>query len=323
MDEMIEVSIICNAYNQKKYIAQCLDGFLMQKTNFAFEILIHDDASTDGTADVIRTYEKEYPGLIKPIYQTENQYRKGGVSRFQTPRVKGRYVAFCEGDDYWTDPLKLQKQYDALEANQNIDICAHAASMLDGETDKKIRIIAPRNFDAVIPVEDVILGGGGFVATNSLFYRRELLNDPPPFQQMLTFDYTMQILGSLRGGMLYLNDCMSAYRFMTPGSWTVTQWNNEQKRTKIIDRINEMLDQLNMDTNGKYQDVIRAKQEFEILKNNCDYKRMISKEYRRCFTALSPMEQRHIYLKGCFPLFYWLWRQTTKVIKFLRTGERK
>jgi len=91
----------------------------MQKTNFPVEILIHDDASTDGTADIIREYEAQYPDIIKPIYQTENQYSKGiKISQvYQFPRAKGKYIALCEGDDYWIDPYKLQKQVDFLEAN--------------------------------------------------------------------------------------------------------------------------------------------------------------------------------------------------------------
>jgi len=99
----------------------------MQKTTFAFEVLIHDDASTDGTADIIREYEKKYPDIIKPIYQTENQYSKGikNTLTYQFPRAKGKYIAFCEGDDYWTDPYKLQKQADFLEANPEYNLCSH------------------------------------------------------------------------------------------------------------------------------------------------------------------------------------------------------
>lgn len=108
------VSICCLAYNHVPYIRKCLENFMMQKTNFPFEVLIHDDASTDKTADIIGEYEAKYPNIIKPIYQTENQYSKGvGVTRvYQFPRVKGKYIAMCEGDDYLTDPLKLQKQVD-------------------------------------------------------------------------------------------------------------------------------------------------------------------------------------------------------------------
>ncbi len=117
-DNEIMVSIVCDAYNHEKYIADALEGFVMQKTNFAFEILVHDDASTDRTAEIIRDYEKRYPNLIKPIYETENQYSKqdGSLERIQFGRVKGKYTAMCEGDDYWTDPLKLQKQFDAMES---------------------------------------------------------------------------------------------------------------------------------------------------------------------------------------------------------------
>ena len=95
------VSVCTLAYNHEPYIRECLDGILMQKTNFAFELLIHDDASTDGTADIIREYETKYPDIIKPIYQTENQYRKRIRinSTYNFPRAKGKYIALCEGDD--------------------------------------------------------------------------------------------------------------------------------------------------------------------------------------------------------------------------------
>jgi len=117
--EMPLVSICTITYNHKNYIAQAIESFLMQKTNFLFEILIHDDASTDGTTEIIKDYEKKYPSTIKAIYEEENQWIKGrrGSSVFNFPRAKGKYIAICEGDDYWTDPFKLQKQVDFLEAN--------------------------------------------------------------------------------------------------------------------------------------------------------------------------------------------------------------
>jgi len=104
-----------------------MKGFLMQKTTFAFEILIHDDASTDGTQEIIREYEAKYPDIIKPIYQTENQYSKGiNISiSYNLPRTKGKYIAFCEGDDYWTDKDKLQKQVDFLENHSEYSLCSH------------------------------------------------------------------------------------------------------------------------------------------------------------------------------------------------------
>ena len=119
MNKTPMVSICCITYNHEKYIRDAIEGFLMQKTTFPFEILIHDDASTDGAADIIREYENKYPHLLYPIYQKENQYSKGiKISpTFQYPRASGKYIAFCEGDDYWTDPYKLQKQVEFLEEN--------------------------------------------------------------------------------------------------------------------------------------------------------------------------------------------------------------
>lgn len=121
------ISISCMTYNHKAFIRQCLDGFMMQKCSFDFEVLIHDDASTDGTQDIIREYEVKYPDIIKPIYQKENQYSKGidpGL-KYNVPRTKGKYIAFCEGDDYWTDPNKLQKQVDFLENHPDYVMCFH------------------------------------------------------------------------------------------------------------------------------------------------------------------------------------------------------
>ena len=102
----IVVSVACITYNHAPYIRQCLEGFLMQKTNFPIEIIVHDDASTDGTDDIIREYALKYPELFKVILQEENQYSKGvDVLSLVFERSAGKYIAFCEGDDYWTDPL--------------------------------------------------------------------------------------------------------------------------------------------------------------------------------------------------------------------------
>lgn len=111
------VSVICDVYNHGPYLKKCLDGFVSQQTTFLFEVLIHDDASTDNSQSIIEQYEKLYPNLIKPIYQKENQYsQKISIWKtYQFPRAKGKYIALCEGDDYWTDPLKLQKQVEVLE----------------------------------------------------------------------------------------------------------------------------------------------------------------------------------------------------------------
>ena len=119
------VSICCIAYNQQKYIRQALESFLMQRTDFNFEVIIHDDASTDGTTEIIREYESKFPGIIKPIFQTINKYQSEGLNfqfKYVFPKAKGKYITFCEGDDYWIDPLKLQKQVDFLELHKDFGL---------------------------------------------------------------------------------------------------------------------------------------------------------------------------------------------------------
>ena len=151
MGNDVEVSVICNAFNHGRYIRDALNGFVMQKTDFKFEVLVHDDASTDNTADIIREFEEKYPDIIKPIYQTENQYSKGVdiPKTFLHPLVRGRYVALCEGDDYWTDPHKLEKQVAVLEAHPEADICAHRALRIRGGRPRGH--VAPAWRDRLIP----------------------------------------------------------------------------------------------------------------------------------------------------------------------------
>lgn len=122
----IAVSICCITYNQASYIRKCLDGLIMQKTNFKYEIIIHDDCSTDGTTDIVKEYADKYPDLIVPIIQSVNQYQKGNkriLASYVFPIAKGKYYAICEGDDYWIDPLKIQKQVDFLDLHPDVGMC--------------------------------------------------------------------------------------------------------------------------------------------------------------------------------------------------------
>src|SRR3954464_9227655 len=113
------VTVWCPTYNHEKFIGRTIQGFLLQQTSFPIEIIIHDDASTDKTAEVIRSYEERYPGRLSPIYQKENQFSKDftHLTKACLASSNGKYIALCEGDDYWTDPLKLQKQVAFMEMN--------------------------------------------------------------------------------------------------------------------------------------------------------------------------------------------------------------
>ena len=274
------VTVICLTYNHAGLIYDALEGFVGQRAPFDIEVLVHDDASTDGTTEIVREYEARYPDIIRGVYQTENQYSQGVAiaPAFLFPLVRGRYVALCEGDDYWTDPDKLRKQVEALERHPEVDLCAHRALC---QRDRKPHgYLAPRLRDACIPVEDVILGGGHFVATSSLLCRREAYLLQTPMREVLVNDYVLQIQGALRGGMYYLDDCMSVYRQGVSGSWT--SQNGRWMPDDVREQLKQMLDVLNDYTNGQYHGTV------ELRKRMFDANGLLAR--KRYAALLSPRE---------------------------------
>lgn len=257
----IEVSVICIAYNHRKYIQKALDGIVAQKTDFPFEIIVHDDMSTDGTAEIIRQYEKEYPDLIRAIYESENQYSKGKdvFRELSLPYAKGRYVASCECDDFWMDNEKLQKQYELMEAHPELDMCACRASEVSDYDAIELREIRPKMQNSILTVEEVILGGGTYLATASLFYRKSIFNSLMNYEKILFFDYSMQIKGALRGGIIYLDDKMAAYRVGTEGSWSTDISKNKEKWKTHYEKEIRMLRELDQETKGIYHDTIEKR----------------------------------------------------------------
>lgn len=170
----ILVSIRCAVYNHEPFLRQCLDGFVMQKTNFRFEAIVHDDASTDNSASIIREYASKYPDIIKPIYETENQYSKhdGSLSRIITAASQGKYYAVCEGDDYWTDPEKLQKQVDYLESNPDCSLIFTNALVKwvdHSHPDHLFADLDDRDYSGLEILEQWI------IPTASVMYRKEII----------------------------------------------------------------------------------------------------------------------------------------------------
>ena len=134
-DELVqpEVTLICSTYNHEKYIAQAIESFVNQKTTFKYEVVIHDDCSTDKTVDIIKRYAEKYPNLIRPIYEEENQYSKGKKISLEivSPTIQSKYMCFCEGDDYLVSEEKLQKQYDYMESHPECTLCSHSIKNVD------------------------------------------------------------------------------------------------------------------------------------------------------------------------------------------------
>lgn len=218
-DNQIIVSISCITYNHAPYIRQCLDGFMMQQTDFAYEVLIHDDASTDGTTEIIKEYETKYPDIIKPIYEEENQWVKGrkGSAVFNFPRAKGKYIALCEGDDYWTDPLKLQKQVDFLEDNHNYVMCSHNYDYYYQNTGCLDKV--KEDNDQIYSFEYLIKGGWLFHPLTVVFRRSAMsltqLNAYSNMMDAVLFYHLLQ-----RGDGYYMGRNMAVYRIHNGGVWS-------------------------------------------------------------------------------------------------------
>lgn len=179
-NQPIMVSIIVAAYNHEKYIAQAIEGFLMQRTNFKVEILINEDASKDATACILKSYENKYPNLFNIYYQQENQYSQGVKPWFHIlfPAAKGKYIAICDGDDYWTDVYKLQKQVDFLEVHNQFSFSAHSYEVIreSGYLEQKFgeeNKINYLEFNPVIKLEQYIKTKS--IKTLTILFRSEFL----------------------------------------------------------------------------------------------------------------------------------------------------
>ena len=219
------VTICCLTYNHASYICDALESFIKQETTFPVEIVIYDDASTDGTTRLIRQYETIHPKIIKPIYQRENQFSKGIVHNLSLLflEAKGKYIAFCEGDDYWTDPHKLQLQVEHMESNPETSLCVHASKVVKSSTGKVVRTIRPSDVSRYFDTDEIIEGGGGLFATNSILFKRSsYLQRPSYFSKSNVGDYPLMIHLSTLGKVYYMDRFLSVYRTAIRGSWTST-----------------------------------------------------------------------------------------------------
>lgn len=300
------VSINCVTYNHEKYIADAIESFLMQKTNFNYEILIYDDASTDKTADIIREYETKYPGLIKPIYQTENQYSKGvKVGRFNRERPKGKYIAICEGDDYWTDPYKLQKQIDYMEKHPECSMCVHAAYRVSPEKIKMKSHVRPNRGNKVFTVEEVIEGRGGLFATNSILYPTVFcINRPDFYENAPIGDYPLVIYLALQGIVYYIDEFMSAYRVGVKDSWSSMMSSSIERRVAHYNKIMDMLDEINRFTEYKYDNVIKKTKKrghFNLILDQGMFKEAKEGEFKEIYSALDMRSKTKIFIKQYCP----------------------
>lgn len=229
-NQEVMVTVLCLTYNHMAYIKQCLDGFLMQDTSFKFEVIVHDDASTDGTTEILKEYVLKYPDIIRPIIETENQYTKVGFSGMflqMSRKSNGKYIALCEGDDYWTDPYKLQKQVDFLESHPDYVMCSHRfnqyiqdKNLLEEEKDL--------TFQGVDYDLKNLICGQWLTQTLSVVYRCEALNLESFALYGISYDIIL-FYALLKNGKGYcFPDIMGVYRVHKGGIWSGVSLNNQR-----------------------------------------------------------------------------------------------
>ena len=222
------VSILCTAYNHEAYLRDALDSFLMQRTDFPFEILVSDDASSDGTAAIIREYAEKYPGTVRPFLLEENLFSRGGnlYTDVLYPAARGVYAAFCEGDDYWTDPEKLQRQVDYMLAHPDCAAVAHNTTLHYCDGSQADRPLIRRAGERDLDLKTLLSGTSYSFHTSSLLARLADIIDPPDYYRVAQrsgfLDYALDLLLYTRGTVHYLDVCMSVYRIASgASSWSI------------------------------------------------------------------------------------------------------
>jgi glycosyltransferase involved in cell wall biosynthesis len=220
----MKITVIVLTYNHQNYLQQALEGIESQEVEADIQIIIHDDASTDQTQDIIQAFSKRTRHSIKFVKQTENKFSQYlPLSPYIFPYCDGDFITFCEGDDYWTSNLKLTTQVQILQQLPSVNICFHPAQTINDDPNWPTKITS--NYGEtpmLINLDAVIKGDGGFMPTCSLMFRANVIRDLPLwfYRYGLANDYFLQVLGSISGGALYLPNIMSAYRSEHPTSFT-------------------------------------------------------------------------------------------------------
>lgn len=222
------ISICCTTYNIEQQIEQTIEGFLSQKVDLPFEIIFHDDASSDQTPKILKKYQESYPEIIHTVLQKKNQYVDRGIglgqifADFMFPVARGQYIAMCDGDDYWTDPHKLQKQIDCLREHPESSACITNATILNEIEDHK-RPYHTNLERGPVSVKKILLNSGGVYPTSSLLFRKEALLQSKIWKHL--YEYSTELAGdtilifalSEQGDIFYLDEEMSIYRRWNSG----------------------------------------------------------------------------------------------------------
>lgn len=261
------VSVLCITYNHEEYIRSTLESFVMQKTSFPFEVIIHDDASTDGTASIIEEYVNKYPHIFVSICQKENQYKKGIIPTVDIllPRARGRYIALCEGDDYWCDEHKLQRQFEYMELHAECSMCVHNTKK--HYLNKNVKDDLFNKWTTIHKMSEEEIFMEWKVHTSSYFMRIECMYRPE-FARIWAGDYVMLTMAFYMGEIVSLPYVMSVYNANNMGG--ITYKNNNSGIDVVISRLNsriKYLEEYNKYTKERYDNTVNK--EISRLKLEC------------------------------------------------------
>lgn len=294
------VSICAVAYNHAPYIRECLDGFLNQKTDFPIEILVHDDASTDGTADILREYEKKYPDIVRPLIETENQYSQGITNlsgAFNFPRARGRYIALSDCDDYWCDPEKLAVQVGYMEAHPECMLTVHSAKTIN-ENGEFVNRNLMRAYagDRLLQAAELVDKAGSFPFASMLLRAQLVKKLPDYYVKCPVGDRPLELMAAAQGSAYYFDRAMSVYRFNGAGSWTNDMKTGDyvRKQNEYASRMRATYEDFDRETGGRFhrEAVSASHRLFYLTRLNLrDFDVIYDRKYRRYYREL-PLRDR-------------------------------
>jgi glycosyltransferase involved in cell wall biosynthesis len=269
------VSVYMATFNHQHFLADAIEGVLNQSTNLPFELVIAEDASTDATLELALKYQRENPASVRVVFSERNVGARPNFKR-TAPLLRGKFVAFCEGDDYWTDRRKLDKQIQVMSADPATSLSCHAANVEDARTGRIQRVQRPANTSRRLTHSELITGDGALIPTCSIVVRNDVLQGRPDWWEASPVgDFPLVLRAAQLGHVVCIDEVMATYRVNVPGSWTTTRLPAIERRIQHATTMARVLDLYRQTMPRKYHRRIRSVGSYfildAVLRSQADY----------------------------------------------------